>query len=135
MHGSAGKTFTYAWKLYLDSGFKASGAFCHLHQIKLDGSGVGNPNLTLTARTSVVELYNDAEVIAKVPLTSFKGVWIQIREKITYGANGYVDFTAHRMKDGYLLMNYKGNVKLNNNGIMIRPKFGFYRSLADKTSL
>jgi hypothetical protein len=43
---------------------------------------------------------------------------------------------AHRMKDGYLLMSFKGcNVKLNNNGIMIRPKFGFYRSLADKTSL
>jgi len=29
-------------------------------------------------------------------------------------------------------MNYNGcDVKLNNNGIMIRPKFGFYRSLED----
>jgi hypothetical protein len=40
------------------------------------------------------------------------------------------------MKDGYLLMSYKGcNVKLNNMGMMIRPKFGFYRSLEDTASL
>lgn len=40
------------------------------------------------------------------------------------------------MKDGYLLMSYSGcNVKLDNNGIMIRPKFGFYRSLQDLTNL
>lgn len=40
------------------------------------------------------------------------------------------------MKDGYLLMSYKGcNVKLNNMGLMIRPKFGFYRSLEDTASL
>ncbi len=40
------------------------------------------------------------------------------------------------MRDGYQLMNYKGcNVKLDNNGQMIRPKFGFYRSLEDTASL
>lgn len=40
------------------------------------------------------------------------------------------------MKDGYLLMSYKGcGVKLNNMGHMIRPKFGFYRSLEDTASL
>jgi len=33
--------------------FKVSGKFCHLHQIKLDGKDVGNPNLTLTARKDV----------------------------------------------------------------------------------
>ena len=71
-----------------------------------------------------------------MPLASFKGVWIQIREKITYNPNGCVTFTAHRMKDGYLLMSYNGcNVQLDNNGIMIRPKFGFYRSLEDITSI
>jgi hypothetical protein len=135
MHGTAGKTFTFAWKLYLDSDFKVSNKFCHLHQIKLDGSDVGNPNLTLTARANV-QLENEGVVIAKVPLASFKGVWIQIREKITYNAEGCVDFTAHRMRDGYLLMSYKGcGVKLNNMGRMIRPKFGFYRSLEDTASL
>jgi len=67
---------------------------------------------------------------------SFKGVWIQIREKITYNANGCVEFTAHRMRDGYQLMKYSGcNVTLDNNGLVIRPKFGFYRSLEDTSSL
>lgn len=135
MQGSKGKTFTYAWKIFLDPNFKVSGKFCHLHQIKLDGANVGNPNLTLTARSDV-QLENDGKILAKVPLASFKGVWIQIREKITYNANGCVEFTAHRMRDGYLLMKYSGcGVTLDNNGLMIRPKFGFYRSLEDKTSL
>ena len=41
-----------------------------------------------------------------------------------------------RMRDGYKLMSFSGcNVKLNNNGLMIRPKFGFYRSLEDTGSL
>ena len=53
MQGQRGKTYTYAWKLFLDSNFQVSGKFCHLHQIKLDGAGVGNPNLTLTARANV----------------------------------------------------------------------------------
>ena len=53
MKGDAGKTFTYAWKVYLDPGFQVTNQFCHLHQIKLDGANVGNPNLTLTARADV----------------------------------------------------------------------------------
>lgn len=135
MKGNKGLTFTYAWKLYLDPNFAVSNKFCHLHQIKLDGGNVGNPNLTLTARSNM-QLENEDTILAKVPLQSFKGEWVQIREKITYNANGCVTFTAHRMRDGYLLMNYNGcNVKLNNNGLMIRPKFGFYRSLEDTSSL
>ena len=39
------------------------------------------------------------------------------------------------MRDGYQLLHYSGSAKLNNNGIMIRPKFGFYRSLEDTGSL
>lgn len=40
------------------------------------------------------------------------------------------------MTDGYLLMSYNGcNVKLDNMGQMIRPKFGFYRSLEDTATL
>lgn len=53
MKGYKGMTFTYAWKLYLDSNFAVSNKFCHLHQIKLDGANVGDPNLTLTARASM----------------------------------------------------------------------------------
>jgi hypothetical protein len=73
--------------------------------------------------------------LAKVSLNSFKGNWVQIREKITYNPKGCVDFTAHRISDGSLLMSYKGcDVKLDNKD-MVRPKFGFYRSLQDPTAL
>ena len=61
---------------------------------------------------------------------------MQIREKITYNARGCVDFTISRIRDGYKLLHYSGcDVKLENNGLMIRPKFGFYRSLEDTGSL
>jgi len=78
MYGKKGRTFTYAWKIYLDPNFRVSGKFCHLHQIKLDGGNVGTPNLTLTARSDV-QLENEGRVLTKVPLGSFKGEWIQIR--------------------------------------------------------
>ena len=45
MKGHNGRTFTYAWKVFIDIEFKTTYTFCHLHQIKYDGSGVGNPNL------------------------------------------------------------------------------------------
>ena len=78
MKGYQGMTFSYAWKLYLDKDFSVSNKFCHLHQIKLDGANVGNPNLTLTAR-SAMQLENEGNILAKVPLQSFKGEWVQIR--------------------------------------------------------
>ena len=78
MYGNKNKTFTYAWKLYLDPSFKVSGKFRHLHQIKLDGKDVGDPNLTLTARNDV-QLENEGKILVKVPLSSFRGFWIQIR--------------------------------------------------------
>jgi len=78
MQGYQGMTFTYAWKFYLDSGFQVTNKFCQLQQIKLSGADVGNPNLTLTARSNM-QLENEGIVIAKVPLQSFKGEWIQVR--------------------------------------------------------
>ena len=96
---------------------------------------MGTPNLTLTAR-SAMQLENENEILAKVPIQSFRGEWVQIREKITYGPKGCVDLTIDRMRDGYRLMSFSGcNVKLDSNGLMIRPKFGFYRSLEDTNSL
>ena len=134
MKGYPGSTFTFAWKVFLPADFRALNTFCHIHQIKNDGVG-GTPNLTLTVRTNDVQLENEGTILAKADINSFKGNWVQIREKITYGKNGYVDFTAHSIKDGKVLMSFKGNnVKLDNKD-MIRPKFGFYRSLEEAKSL
>jgi hypothetical protein len=136
MHGSDGKTFTYAWKFKLDSGFKESGLFCHLHQIKLDGSDVGDPNMTITARSTVdLEILGMGKV-ATANISLFKGYWVKVREVITYGSSGCVDLTITRLKDGAQILRFnKCGLPLSAKGRIIRPKWGFYRSLGDKTSL
>ena len=107
MQGYSGLTFSYAWKLYLPSTFTVSGAFCHLHQIKYDGNNVQNPNITLTARSYVqLEDIDKNIVLTSIPLSDFKGNWIQIREVVTFGNNGYLNFIATRIKDGATLLSY-----------------------------
>mgnify|MGYP000913165148 CR=1 FL=1 len=136
MHGSDGKSFTYDWKFKLDAGFKESGLFCHLHQIKLDGGNVGDPNMTITARSTVdIEVMNMG-TIASAPIAQFKGFWVHVREIITYGPTGCLDLTITRIKDGTQLIRVnKCGIPLGAKGGMIRPKWGFYRSLGDKAAL
>ena len=89
--------------------------------------------MTVTLRKDHVELDNMGKAIANCSLSDFVGNWIQFREKITYGKNGCLNFTATRIKDGKVLMSHNGcGVVLDDEGGMIRPKFGFYRSLANK---
>lgn len=136
MHGSDGKSFTYAWKFKLDANFKESGLFCHLHQIKLDGSGVGDPNMTITARSTLDIEVNNMGTIASAPISQFKGSWVHVREIITYGISGCLDLTITRIKDGAQLIRVnKCGLPLASRGDIIRPKWGFYRSLNDKSAL
>ncbi len=76
------------------------------------------------------------KILSNCPLSEFVGNWIQFRSKITYGKNGCLTFTASRIKDGKVLLNHTGcGVVLDDEGDMIRPKFGFYRSLQDSSLL
>jgi hypothetical protein len=136
MHGADGKSFTYAWKFKLDSGFQESGLFCHLHQIKLDGGNMGDPNMTITARSTVgLEIMGMGRV-AEAPLAQFKGYWVKVREVITYGPAGCLDLTITRIKDGLQLIRFnKCGIPLGARGNIIRPKWGFYRSLDNKPPL
>lgn len=136
MHGKNGMTFTHAWKFYSEKDIKVSGLFCHIHQIKLDGAGVGNPAMTVTLRKDKVVLDNQGKELSTCPLTDFVGHWIQFRSKITFGKNGCLTFTGTRMSDGKHLLSYTGcGVNVDDQGGMIRPKFGFYRSLGDKSTI
>ncbi len=54
MQGHNGMQFSYAWKFFAEKDIKLSGAFCHIHQIKLDGADAGNPSLTITMRKDIV---------------------------------------------------------------------------------
>ena len=136
MQGHNGMQFTYAWKFFAEKDIKLSGNFCHIHQIKLDGADVGDPSLTITMRKEFVELDNKGKIIANCSISDFVGNWIQFKEKVTYGKNGCITFTATRIKDGKVLMNHSGcGIDIDDQGMMIRPKFGFYRSLANSDLL
>lgn len=130
MHGRDNTTMSYSWKFKLDAGFQETGLFCHLHQIKYDGFGVGEPNVTITARDSVTLEIKHVGTVASSPLSNFKGNWVKVREVITYGPVGCIDLTITRLKDGAQLIRFnKCGIPLATNGNMIRPKWGFYRSL------
>jgi hypothetical protein len=45
-----GETWKLNWSFKLNSDFKDSTSFTHLHQIKLKGAGTGSPYISLTAK-------------------------------------------------------------------------------------
>jgi hypothetical protein len=119
-----------------DTDFKESGLFCHLHQIKLDGGNVGVPNMTITARSTVNIEVMGMGTKASTPIAQFKGFWVHARDIITYGFARCLDLAITRIKDGtQLIRANKCGLFLGGNGLMIRPKWGFYRSLGDTTGL
>lgn len=132
MHGIDGRTFTYGWKFKLDKEFQGSGDFCHLHQIKLVGTGEGAkiPCLTYTARKDRLEVISkDVGKLAAINLDLIRGEWLKVREIITYGKEGTLAITITRLGDHLELINFKGVVPLSCEGSVIRPKWGIYRSL------
>ena len=92
--------------------------------------------MTITARSTVdIEVMNMG-TIASAPIAQFKGFWVHVREIITYGPTGCLDLTITRIKDGTQLIRVnKCGIPLGAKGGMIRPKWGFYRSLGDKAAL
>lgn len=79
MQGKNGLQFSYAWKFYSEKDIHLSGYFCHIHQIKLDGAGMGNPSLTITLRKDHVDVDNKGKSLASCPIGEFVGNWIQFR--------------------------------------------------------
>lgn len=133
MHGSDGKTYSFSWKFKLDAGFKESGEFCDLHQIKLDGANVGVSNMSIKARNTLNLEFFDNTVAVSSPLSNFKGFWVSVRETVTYGPAGCVDLTITRIKDGAQLIRFnKCGMPLGAKDHIIRPKWGFYRGLGKK---
>jgi hypothetical protein len=92
--------------------------------------------MTITARSTVdLEILGMGKV-ATANISLFKGYWVKVREVITYGSSGCVDLTITRLKDGAQILRFnKCGLPLSAKGRIIRPKWGFYRSLGDKTSL
>jgi hypothetical protein len=146
MSGSIGETHTYRWKFKLDAGFKPSNSFTHIHQIKAQGgSEAGSPLWTLTPRLDspekleLIRIGSDevTHVVAEANLSLFKGQWVEAEEKVTYGEKGSLSLTLRRAKDQTTLLYWSGkDLDLWRDGAgLMRPKYGLYRSLNNKSQL
>jgi len=142
-----GETVTYRWKFKLDAGFQASSSFTHLHQIKAVDGDDSIPLITLSARYGAnnadkMELIhvNSSGTTTKVKLANlslFRGNWVEVVEKITFGSNGKYDISVKKISDGTVLLAYNNtNMDLWRTGASFcRPKWGIYRSLNNAVRL
>ncbi|HEY4149124.1 MAG TPA: hypothetical protein VGM41_09350 [Chitinophagaceae bacterium] len=140
-------TVTYHWKFRLDTGFKPSPSFTHIHQIKAGDGDDGAPLITLTPRygspdkLQIIHTGSSSATslgtVASVDLTPFKGAWVQVEEKLTYKTNGSYSITIKRISDGATLLSYsKDGIDLwRDSTSFCRPKWGIYRSLDNSSYL
>jgi hypothetical protein len=137
-----GESMTYRWKFKLDSGFQASPYFSHLHQVKPVGGDDDMPLISFIARNSNFELshYNSSNahtVLKSAPLSGFKGQWVEVVQTLTAGKPGKYGVTIKRLSDGVTLLSYSStSIDMWRSGVSyLRPKWGLYRSLQNKSYL
>ena len=145
--GVLGETVEYKWKFKLDEGFQPSSSFTHLHQLKSVGSPEdGMPLITLTARKGTHDKLQlryaattSQSTIYEVDLDPFKGKWVSVTERVTYGEAGFgrYSISIETVHDSTNLMTYSTNSlrMWKTDADFIRPKWGIYRSLKDAASL
>lgn len=138
--GRNGETMTYRWKFKIDAGFIPTGSFCHIHQIKAGDGDDGAPLITLTPRAGnpqklqVIHSTGSGGTggeVASANLSAFKGVWVDVVEKIKYGTSGTYSVVIKRVSDGATLLSFSdNNINMWRDGTTFcRPKWGIYRKL------
>jgi hypothetical protein len=136
--GVRGSTTIYRWKFKLDAGFRESGSFCHIFQIKAYGNGHGSdaPLLTLTPRAGNMEIGRPG-VVKSARLSDFLGVWVSAYVKTKHDNNGSCEVVVRRVSDNTPLISWStGSTDIWEDGALYGcPKFGIYRSLDNKSSL
>ncbi|MGB5418026.1 T9SS type A sorting domain-containing protein [Algibacter sp.] len=150
LKGIEGESVIYKWKFKLDVGFQVSSNFTHLHQLKsVGGLYESMPMYTLTARKSSpdrLELRyaetNSQTTLIQVPLSDFKGEWVEATESIKFGTNASPDSGTYaieikRVSDQTILLSYSDNTVKNwqTDAEFVRPKWGIYRSLNSPSDL
>ena len=160
--GTADSTVTYTWRFKLPDGFTVSKYFTHIHQLKSQGADDGDtdPIIALTPVTigsgshaedmMVLQYYDGASsnaiTLAEMPLQSFVGNWVLVREQVTWGDSnnfqGQYAIVMTASDDTQLCYsNYVGgpcyddthNLNLWRAGgnVVVRPKWGCYRKVKD----
>ncbi len=130
----------YKWKFKLDAGFKPSGDFTHIHQVKPIDGGNTLPIITITPRYKasgdILQVIHTGDTeatsqkyIASIPLADFKGQWVEVTEKSTFSFNGKYQILITRISDGKVLLDqaFTGIEMWRAGTTTCRPKWGIYR--------
>lgn len=140
LKGALNETVTYRWKFKIDAGFIPTANFCHIHQIKAGDGDDGAPLMTITPRAGnpqklqIIHSTGSGGTggeVHSVNLSSFKGVWVEVFEKVKYSTSGTYEIVIKRVSDGVTLLSYSNsNINMWRDGTTFcRPKWGIYRSL------
>src|SRR6185436_4554275 len=66
------------------------------------------------------------------PLSAFRGVWVEVVEKMGYKNGSPFSMVIKRVKDGQVLLSWSGNVNTARNNVgYYRLKIGLYRGISD----
>ncbi|MFT3827177.1 MAG: heparin lyase I family protein [Chitinophagaceae bacterium] len=142
-----GETVTYHWKFKLDALFQPSTSFTHIHQLKAAGDGPDDdsPIITLTPRKASTDRLDVLHIgssgtttaIATANLSAFKGNWVEVEEKVKFSDTGTYSIVITNVATGAVILNYSSsNIDMWRGGTsFVRPKWGIYRSLANKAQL
>lgn len=146
LKGIRSEVVTYEWYFRIDEGFQPSANFTHLFQLKaVGGTDDANPVFTITPRKGdpdQLELIhgrgnNGYTTVGQTDLAQLKGKWVKAYCKVIYAEDtGSMDFNL-TLLDGTEVISYLDEeIDLWRTGsTFVRPKWGIYRSLNDKTSL
>jgi hypothetical protein len=145
LKGYEGTTFSYSWRFRIGSELPLTRRFSHFFQLKAAKSPDDQqPVITFTgARSSGMERFQirhsaskDHTVLAELDWAEMEDHWIEARVQVVYLDAGSIRIELVR-SDGRILLELerRGDLDLWRGGGFVRPKWGFYRSLAEAHEL
>lgn len=146
LKGIIGETVTYKWRFKVPVGFMPTSNFSHLHQVKAVGGDDSNPIFSLTARKGtpnkmevnfVQSATSGTTKIANLNLSLFEGIWVDVTEVIKVGSSGTYEIIIKRVDNNAIILSYSNAniLTIRSDNTFIRPKWGIYRSIADKANM
>ena len=161
LKGFLGQSFSYSWKFKPNIDLELSSKFTHFFQLKAKYGDKQQPIMTISAAETsssgnqfqirydeFSEGPNGEDNVTQFPVRLdwdlVAGEWLDIRVLVTYAEaddGGAYNVTITRMSDDEELVNVtQENIDMwrgpdNNNTPYVRPKWGFYRSTEESSSL
>lgn len=144
LKGYENTAFTYHWQFKLGAELQLTRRFIHVFQLKAAQSPDDqHPVLTITGERSrerdVLQVRQsdstDDTVLAEADWGQVQGRWIDAVVEVRFSDHGSLRLRLTRL-DGVPLVDVaKDDVDLWRGGGFVRPKWGFYRSLADVAAI